>query len=307
VTGQSSGDLSADRRYLWAEASRKDGDLAAAADLYRQAIEIAPDWPAAWFGLGETLAALGEPEPAKEAFGVCLGLAPGDPFGASLHLARLTGDTTDAMPAAYVTRLFDDYADRFESHLVDTLDYRGPAILLEALEQTAPAARFEAVCDLGCGTGLMARALAWRAGAIDGIDLSPNMVAHAERTGLYRRLLATDCLAGLATLSGAYDLIVAADVFVYLGDLAPVLAAARARTRDGGWMAFTVQALPEPTATDAGFALGPDLRYAHSTAYLVQAARDACWTTRLLAPAVTRRDAGRDVPGLVVVLSCDGA
>lgn len=311
MTGQGSGNLAADRRYLWAEASRKDGDLVAAADLYRQAIEMAPGWAAAWFGLGESLSALGGTEAAGEAFRTCLELSPDDPFGASLHLAHMTGMTAGAMPPAYVAKLFDDYADRFESHLVGSLDYRGPAILLAALERAIPAAgpalRFGTVCDLGCGTGLMARALAGRAEVIDGIDLSPNMVALARNTGLYRTLLAADCVAGLARLAEPCDLVVAADVFVYLGDLAPVLAAAHARTRAGGWLAFTVQALPETEAPDAGYRLGPDLRYAHAPAYLRQVATDAGWRMCLLEPAVTRKDAGREVPGLVVVLSRDGA
>ena len=48
-----SGDLIADRRYEMARAYAADGDLAAAADLYAQAVELSPGFASGWFALGE--------------------------------------------------------------------------------------------------------------------------------------------------------------------------------------------------------------------------------------------------------------
>ena len=56
----SSGDLIADRRFEFAKDLEKRGDLAAAADLYAQAVEIAPGFASAWFALGEIAARLGD-------------------------------------------------------------------------------------------------------------------------------------------------------------------------------------------------------------------------------------------------------
>ena len=56
----SSGDLIADRRYGFASDLEKRGDLAGAADLYAQAVEIAPGFASAWFALGELRARLGD-------------------------------------------------------------------------------------------------------------------------------------------------------------------------------------------------------------------------------------------------------
>ncbi len=65
---RSSGDLLADRRYDYAMAAKADGDLAAAADLLVQALEIAPGWAAGWFALGEVEAGRGAADDAAQAF-----------------------------------------------------------------------------------------------------------------------------------------------------------------------------------------------------------------------------------------------
>src|ERR1044072_7347388 len=64
----SSGDLIADRRYDFARAYAADGDLSAAADLYAQAVELAPGFASAWFALGEAREALGDGDAARAAF-----------------------------------------------------------------------------------------------------------------------------------------------------------------------------------------------------------------------------------------------
>lgn len=301
-TARTSGDLAADRRFLWAEASLAEGDAAAAADLYRQAIDIAPGWPPAWFGLGKALALLGEAG-AADAFGRCLALAPDDVLGAGVHLARHEGRTQD-MPPAYVAGLFDDYAPRFDAHLTGALEYRGPAILVAALatqyERQGRPFRFEEAMDLGCGTGLMAEALAARGGVIDGVDLSAGMLAVAAGRGLYRHLAAGDVTAHLMHRAPGtrYDLMLAADVLVYIGALGPLFHAVKSRLTDDGLFAFTVQ-----TGEGTSFTLGGDLRFTHSPAYIAETAEAAGLRVLALDPASTRTDAGRAVPGLVAVLS----
>ena len=302
-----SGDLAADRRFLWAEACARDGDAAGAADLFRQALELAPGWAAAWFALGEALASMGDTSGALAAFDACLSLAPEDAFGASLRRARLSGSTSPtAMPARYVAQLFDDYAARFDEHLTKALNYRGPAILMAALDAACPgnarAFQFAEVLDLGCGTGLMAVALGKHAGQIDGIDLSRAMLEQAALTGRYRSLAAEDVTTFLMkAATPAYDLIIAADVFVYLGDLGAVIAAAAPRIAPDGLLAFTVQ----HHAGD-GYILGGDMRFAHSVVHVAGAAEAAGLRVILDEPAVTRQDAGRDVPGRVMVLARKG-
>src|SRR5262249_31082232 len=65
---QSSGDLIADRRFAIAQDLRARNDLAGAADLLAQAVDVAPRFMSAWFALGEVRAMLGQREDAIAAF-----------------------------------------------------------------------------------------------------------------------------------------------------------------------------------------------------------------------------------------------
>ncbi len=292
----SSSDLIADRRFAWAKGYAEHGDHAAAADLLAQVAERVPGWAPGWAALGEARERSGDPAGARDAWARAATLDPGGTLGAEAHLARLDGRAPDALPASYVRALFDDYAPRFESHLVHALDYRGPAVLVEALERAVPGRRFARALDLGCGTGLMGLALRGRADRIDGVDLSPAMAELARATGAYAAVAAgslEDALAG----AGGLDLAVAADVLVYLGDLAPAFAGAARALRPNGLLAFTLQALAEGD----GFALGPDMRFDHAPDYVDRTLRGAGLAPLLLEPASTRREKGAPVPGLVAV------
>jgi len=305
----SSGDLSADRLYGYATDLLNDGDATAAGDLFRQILERVPQWPAAWFGLGQASEAMGDSRAAVDAYGRTLALEPEDALGATPRLARL-GAGPAAMTQTYVAALFDEYAPRFDAHLTGALDYRGPEIILAALEACAPARRFRAAMDLGCGTGLMAEALRGRAEAIDGVDLSAAMIERARTRELYRNLLVGDMVLALGRHEPAstwlgdeqapdrgYDLIVAADVLVYVGDLQALFAAAGRAMARGGLFAFTVQA-----HEGDGFAIGPDLRFRHGASYIADMAATANLPILHFADCVTRLDAGRAVVGHVAVL-----
>lgn len=308
----SSGDLLADRRYVYAEACLAEGDALGAAEMAEQAIERAPRYAPAWLLLGrarESLhAATGAEEQlraALDAFETARGLDPEDRIGAGLHRARLGGGDA-ALSGAYVRALFDGYAGRFERHLVEGLGYRGPALLRQALDAVPDTpARFAVVLDLGCGTGLMGAAIRDRAGHLGGVDLSPAMLRLARAKGCYDRLAEGDLVPFLAGEPGASaDLCLAADVFIYLADLGPVLAGIGRVLRPGGLAAFTVQSPDEAAAGDPVDAarLGADGRFAHPDAHLETAARGAGLATALHIPAAIRRERGRDVPGRVIVL-----
>lgn len=302
----SSGSILADRRYEYARAAAEDGDDAAAADLLEQALDIAKGWAAAWFALGEARGRLGARAAAVEAYAQALAHAPDDPHGAVLRLALLNGAAAPAaMPHAYVRSLFDQYAPRFDAHLTQALGYRGPELVAAALRQVCETRgrqfHFDNVLDLGCGTGLMAKALTPHFDTVHGVDLSPGMIAQARNTGLYHGLATAGMIEWLRGSPAARaNLAVAADALVYLGDLAPLFTeAARAlRPRLDSLFAFTAQHHP-----GADYVLGADMRFAHSPAYLRAAAAVAGLQVALLKEQSTRRDAGRDAPGLVCVLA----
>ncbi|MET4251973.1 methyltransferase domain-containing protein [Bradyrhizobium sp. LA6.12] len=297
----SSGDLMADRRFEFARDLQLKGDLPAAADLIEQAIELAPDFTSAWFTLGEIRQQLGERDKAIAAFRKACDCDPEDQHGAGLHLMRLGDAQMAEMPKAYVQALFDQYAPRFEHTLINDLDYRAPSLIFKAVVAARVVAKkpalFKRAIDLGCGTGLAAAAFAKQVDHFIGIDLSTGMIKEARATELYAELEVADMIEGLRTKGDtSANLVVAADAFVYLSDLAPVLTEAQRVLVSGGVLAFTLE-----THDGSGIVLGEGLRYAHSAEYVRDAMAKAGLKLLTLEPASPRIENNEPVRGLVVV------
>jgi predicted TPR repeat methyltransferase len=296
-----SGNLIADRRYEWARDLAAKGDLAGAADLLAQALELAPGYASAWFALGEVRDRLGDRDAAIAAFRKAREADPQDRHGAALHLIRLGAAPAGAMPESYVRTLFDGYAPGFDQALTEGLHYRAPELLLRAIERAHDGRRmkFGSVLDLGCGTGLAGAAFRPFADWLVGVDLSPEMLAKAREKGLYDRLIEGDVvrfLAGEAAIAARYHLILAADVFMYLDDLAPVLTASAHVLAPAGLLAFSVE-----THDGDGVILRESLRYAHGAAHMRAGLAAAGLKLVSLDFASTRTEKGIPVPGLVAV------
>jgi predicted TPR repeat methyltransferase len=297
----SSGDLMADRRFEFARDLQLKGDLPAAADLLMQAIERAPDFTSAWFTLAGIREELGERNAAIAAFQKARASDANDRHGAGLRLMRLGAEPVSGMPQAYVQTLFDQYAPRFESSLVDELGYRGPKLLFHAVLSVRAAERkpalFKRAIDLGCGTGLAASAFARSVDHFIGVDLSPRMIERSRATGLYAELDVADMLQGLrAHPDASADLILAADAMVYVAELAPVLAEAARVLAPGGLLAFTAE-----THDGEGVVIGQGLRYAHAAAYVRAVVESAGLELPLLEDRSARNEDHAPVPGLVAV------
>jgi predicted TPR repeat methyltransferase len=297
----SSGDLIADRRFDFARDLQRKGDLVAAADLMLQATELAPGFASAWFTLGDIREQLGEHDAAITAFRKAEIADPDDRHGARLRLMRLGAAKLSAMPPAYVRAVFDQYAPKFETALVDDLGYRGPALLFKAVLSTRAALRkpafFKRAIDLGCGTGLAAAAFAQGVDEFIGIDLSPRMIEKARASGLYAGLEVTGMLEGLrARPDASADLILAADAMVYVADLVPLLHEAARVLTAGGLVAFTTE-----THAGEGVILGEGLRYAHGAFYAQTAIETAGLTLSRLEHLSARNEDNAPVPGLVAV------
>ncbi|CAN7154470.1 methyltransferase [Rhizobium sp. LjRoot258] len=265
-----SGDVIADRRADYAKMLDESGEPHAAAELMEQALELVPRWAAGWYRLAGYREKSGNRAGAIEAYRQTLDASPDDIFGAQLKLALL-GDvmTPDQPPSSYVERLFDDYADRFETSLVEKLDYSVPGKLAALV--TATGRHYTLAVDLGCGTGLLGLEIRDRVARLEGFDLSQNMLAKAAEKHVYDYLEQADLsLAPEATglfAKGARhraDLVTAADVLMYLGNLESVFAAVSALVVPGADFAFSV----EDAGGGDGFHLAPSLRYSHSEAYV---------------------------------------
>ena len=302
-TVRSSGDFRADRRYEYARAAFDERDFEAAADLARQVLELVPGFAAAHAMLGRSLAEMGLREEGVSALRQALALEPDDSLGVRLDLARLGALAPDeAITHSYVRALFDEYAPKFDRHLTRSLAYRGPELIANALRRACSKQirdyRFGLVLDLGCGTGLMAQALEGLCSAIEGVDLSPGMLEKAQKTRFYDALHEGELVTFLGGRGTAEaDLVVAADVFVYMAALDAAFREAHRVLKREGLFAFTVQA-----QEGEGFVLGEDARYAHGETYLRGLADASGFTVVIFERVSTREDRGVPVPGFLCVL-----
>ena len=233
-----------------------------AENCYRQAIRYKPGLIQPYVNLGRLLQERQHDQAAAAVYTEALqrGLEPGL-FG---HLlAAVNGGTSARAPQAYVRATFDAFAGDFDRRLVDDLAYRVPQRLAALVRGQIGEACLDVV-DLGCGTGLVGDALGTAARSLVGIDLSSQMLEVARRKGRYLRLYEADVSSWLGSAQAAScDLVVAADVFIYLGDLEAVFEGVRRCLRPAGLFAFSVESC---TAED--YRLLASGRYAQSAVYL---------------------------------------
>ncbi len=293
----------AERRLEIGLALLADGAADEAASAFEAALELDPGYADAHFSLGQALEQLGQNGRAAESYRRYLAADPGDRMGASVRLAILgAAPTPERLPEAYVRTLFDQYAPRFDESLTHRLGYRAPGLLRQAVDAVRGSdAQPVSVLDLGCGTGLAGEAFRNTASWLEGVDLSPAMVAKARARKIYDALAVAELTAALGRTDRRYDLIVAADVLVYLGELGGLFAAVRRCLNPRGLFAFTLESTDEP-----GYVLRDRNRYAHNELYVAAQAAVAGMELAALSRDWSRTEAGLPVDGLVVVLRCHG-
>ena len=264
------------------------------------------------FGLqGHALSSLGRHEEAGDAYREALKLSPKDPY--VRHLVAASGFLPGATraPPEYLNTIFDGYAERFEASLI-SLGYRIPGLVRAAVIGQLPLDASQSagpVLDLGCGTGLLGVVLAdLPVGPITGVDLSEPMLAQARAKNLYADLRQGDISDFLASDTGSWELILAADVFCYFGGLEDVLAATFARLTPGGVLLFSAEEMLTdvagswPVNAQGGWALGRQGRYAHTRDYLMKVSGDAGFTIKSLRHEAQRFEADAPVAGFFLIL-----
>ena len=101
--------------------------------------------------------------------------------------------------------LYRDWARTYDETMLEGLHYQSPNLVADRLAALMPGLDIP-VLDIGCGTGLAGRELSARSfTVIDGIDISPEMMAVAHEKGGYRDLICADLNARLPLADGAYQ------------------------------------------------------------------------------------------------------
>ena len=270
------------------------GRIAEAEAAYRKALELAPHLELPYLNLGKVLEQQGKTQRAVELYESAIqrGLDAAL-FGHYLAAAAGRPMSTRA-PDRYVRETFDNFAPLFDAKLRE-LGYDAPRQLAALVEAVADAPLD--IVDLGCGTGQCGAALAQRKRRLTGVDLSEKMLAFARGRGVYDDLVATDIHGWLASApTDAFDLVIAADVFIYIGALDDVFADVCRIVRRHGWFAFSIE-----DSDDADFTLKASGRYGQSTRYIDRLAANR-FVIRQARPAVIRMEAGQPLAGHLYLL-----
>lgn len=241
---------------------RRLGRYREALRYLRRLVELAPEHGPAYGHLGTLLNKLEEKEAAIACFEKLLELDH-KPQAARHMLSALRGESPSAPPAEYVAELFDQYADRFDSELMEGLGYRVPFLLAELAREVRGERMYTELLDLGCGTGLVGETFLSCATRLHGVDLAGKMVAAAREKGIYDALHQDELLNFCRYTKQSFDLLVAADVLIYMGDLEPFFQVLPRILRPGGDLLYSL----EEGEAGVDFALRPSGRYAHDPAY----------------------------------------
>ena len=291
------------------------GRLEPALACLERLLAIDPGVGHAWSVRGSVLRALGRREEAAASYREALARGA-DPELNVYYLAALGGgEVPPAAPLHYVEQLFDGYAGSFDGHLVEQLNYRGPEVLVGPLR--ASGRHFQNAVDLGCGTGLCGPLLKPLAARVTGVDLSQNMLDRAAEGGAYAALLHQDVASFLAATPERFDLVIAADVFIYLGALNAVFSGAARVMPRGAVFCFSVEDAggevgnaPAPgsiveaasptdcSAPPGGYVLQASMRYAHAESYIRRLAAQSGLEVADTVRQPLREDQGTPVPGL---------
>ncbi len=279
----------------------QQGNVREAVANYSQAIVLDPDHPGSKRMLGIALSCLGRIEEAATVFREWAEKDPDHPVARHLLAACSKEKVPERASDAYIKHSFDNFAGRFEERLAH-LGYRVPQLVAEAVARVhaSPGADLR-ILDAGCGTGLCGSLLRPYAGRLEGVDLSPGMLARARSTGCYDALAEAELTEFITARPAAYDLIVSADTLCYFGDVGTVMAASAGSLRPGGHFIFTVERGGEADASPAaGYRLNPNGRYCHGEAYVRRVVAATGMGLVSLVHAPLRQEMGAPVAGLVV-------
>jgi predicted TPR repeat methyltransferase len=286
----------AEGHYNLGAALSDQGTFTAALASFERALALKPSYAEALLGRGRVLQRLNRREEAIAAYREALAKG-GDAEVILFHLASLgAGVAPVAVPKQHLTKSFDQYADHYDQHVLGKLKYRTPDLLCDAMMRFAPSRHLD-VLDLGCGTGLFGPRLRPLARTLTGVDISSNMLKVARQRQLYDDLICSELIEFLQTQTKQFDIAVAADVFVYIGNLSGVFQGARSALREGGLFGFSTE-----ISEDQDFVLRSNLKYAHSEAYLRQLAKDQELVVDTIESQVIRQDDGRDVVGYIAIM-----
>lgn len=277
-----------------------DNRLDEAEKILNRALSLAPHHISALYYLGFLLYKRKALEQAEQCFRRIIEIDPKHTNAAYFLSVIGVSEAPPQSPSEYVQELFDGYAEKFNDHLVGTLKYSAPGII-NRLVRSALGNNPHAldIFDLGCGTGLCAQHFTDIAKSLTGVDLSERMLEKARALNIYNHLVLNDAISFLDSHENDCDLIIAGDVFVYIGDLASTFIACERTLRDGGLMSFSI----ETSNDERPYSLRPSGRYAQNPNYIVKLAQTSGFDVVATEDIILREEFDDSIGGQIYVLS----
>jgi predicted TPR repeat methyltransferase len=274
-----------------------------AVPYFEEVLELDPNYLNAHLNLGVIHLKFGRQSEAIHHYQEALRISPDDPE-ISYILAGISqsAEAPSNAPTQYLSHLFDQYALYYDKHLKEALKYQVPEEILKSLSNNTKITEQNQlnILDLGCGTGLSGILLKPFAKKLIGVDISENMLDLASQKNIYTELVEADISTYLEDKQGV-DLIVAADVFSYHGDLETLFTRCKTALSDNGYFIFSVE---------RGFAypyhLQKSLRYTHSKQYLEELIEKHVFECISFDNLILRHQQQETVEGYLVLLRCTG-
>jgi predicted TPR repeat methyltransferase len=137
-----------------------------------------------------------------------------------------------------VAARYDAWARSYDDDLT-SWSYRAPTVVAETVLTRSPAVG--SVLDVGCGTGLVGRALraGGFAGRLHGLDISQESLDIAEQGGAYDALEQADLQQPLPVETDSVDAVACVGVMTYLPDVEAVWREFARVARQGGLVVVT--------------------------------------------------------------------
>ena len=177
----------------------------------------------------------------------------------------LKGKEVDTTPMEFIENTFDHYANKFDHHLINILNYSVPNFIEKELNLIDKKIKFENVIDLGCGTGLCGKFLKNKSSNLIGIDISPRILEKADKKNIYDKLICSNFIDYLKKTSSQFDLFVAADVFIYTGEISETFDLIKKRATKESYFIFSTE-----TLNQGNYKLQESGRFSHSENYIKQ-------------------------------------
>lgn len=262
--------------YDLGQAHLRKGNIQDAILRFRFVIWLDPKYEDVWYFLGCSYLANEELRMAKSSLVKALKQNPAN-HHARYVLALImgkdmpSGELPKIIPQDLLIEQFDTMAETFDAQQIGEMEYEGHVMLCNALRAGLTPGRTDYVAlDLGAGTGLCGPLLRDVALHLTAVDFSPEMLEQARKLmtvankPVYDAVLPREVLEFIADgPSESYDIIMAAALVGYIGDLETLFEHCARILKPGGLFGLTADYL-ESGSIIFDAELG---RFRHSQAY----------------------------------------